>query len=181
MASWLVVLRTSIRLPRLKASCGAPAILEPERTVVRRDASSWPSTSFLSSTWSFSFSSAFWYRVNLVQVVPAHRVEVGLADLAREDGLVAVEEGEEVLELEEVLLLDDLGVDVGRPQRLDLGDEEVPYSFDGLGEGWAQVSVVTDMPEATGASPAYLEDQLLQQRPYVGVGLALGVLGAAFF
>jgi hypothetical protein len=47
--------------------------------------------------------------------------------------LVPVEEAEEILELEKVLLLDDLGIDVGRPQRLDLGNEEVTYSLDGLG------------------------------------------------
>jgi hypothetical protein len=43
-----------------------------------------------------------------------------------------VKEREEILEFEKVLLLDNLGINVGRPQRLDLGDEEVPYSLDGL-------------------------------------------------
>lgn len=69
----------------------------------------------------------------LVQVVPAHGVEVGLADLTRQDGLVPVQKRKEILELEEVLLLDDLGIDIGRSQRLDLGDEKVSYSLDGLG------------------------------------------------
>jgi hypothetical protein len=48
--------------------------------------------------------------------------------------LVPVKERKEVLKFEEVLLLDNLGINVGRSQRLDLGDEEVPYSLDGLVE-----------------------------------------------
>jgi hypothetical protein len=58
-----------------------------------------------------------------------------------------MEEVEEILELEEVLLLNDLGIDIGRPERLDLGDEEVAYSLDSLDglvlcpwhENWKQV------------------------------------------
>ena len=46
--------------------------------------------------------------------------------------MVFVEEGVEVLEPEEAGLLDYLSVDVGRPQRLDLGHEEVAYSFNSL-------------------------------------------------
>jgi hypothetical protein len=49
----------------------------------------------------------------LVQVVPAHGVEVGLANLPREHGLVPVEKGKQVLELEEVLLLNYLSIDIG--------------------------------------------------------------------
>lgn len=44
-----------------------------------------------------------------------------------------LEKGEEVFEFYKVLLLDDLRVDVGRAEGFDLSDQEVSYSFDGLG------------------------------------------------
>lgn len=70
----------------------------------------------------------------LVQIVPAHGIQVGLANLARKHRLVAVKKGKEVPELEEILLLNYLGIDIGRPKGLDLGDEEVAYPLDGLRE-----------------------------------------------
>lgn len=82
----------------------------------------------------------------LVEVVPAHRVHVGEAYLASEDRLVPVEEGEQVLELEEILLLDDLRVNVRGSQGLDLRHQEVAYSLDRL--------VTSAGLEVTGWGPA---------------------------
>lgn len=71
-----------------------------------------------------------------------------------------MKEREEILEFEKVLLLDNLGINVRRPQRLDLSDEEVPYSLNGL------VRSACAPGRGTGNSE-YLEDQFLQQRPYI--------------
>lgn len=107
----------------------------------------------------------------LVEIVPAHGVKVCLTYFARKHGLVPVEKGEEILELEEVLLLDNLRIDIGRPQRLDLSDKEVPYSLDSL------IRSAGCSSQRSGAREfKYLENKLLQQRPYVGQCFALCLL-----
>lgn len=61
--------------------------------------------------------------------VPARRIDVGTAEVFGEGGVVVGEEGIEGFVVEEGLLLDYLGVDVGGAERFDGRDKVVSYSL----------------------------------------------------
>lgn len=71
----------------------------------------------------------------VTEVVPTHGIDVRLTNFLSKDRMVSREEGVEAFVSEECLLLDNLRVDIGRAQSLDLRDEEIPdpfYSLDNL-------------------------------------------------
>jgi hypothetical protein len=66
------------------------------------------------------------------EIVPPHRVYICLRDLAGKGWMRLGKEAVQVLEPNQSLLLDDLGVDIRRPHRSDLSHQIVPDSFNRL-------------------------------------------------
>lgn len=80
----------------------------------------------------FDFSQSIVVSREMMEVVPSHRIDICLCNFAGKDGMVSRKISVEVFEPHQTLLLDYLRVNVGRAERLDLGDQKIPNALDGL-------------------------------------------------
>lgn len=78
----------------------------------------------------------------VVGVIPAHSVDVCLADVVGQLGLISRKESVQVFVFDETLLLDNLGVDVERAEGFNLRDKIIADTFHSL---FSNISYLLDL------------------------------------
>lgn len=68
----------------------------------------------------------------LAEIIPTHGIHIREANLVTESRVVLIQESISIFNPKNLLLLDDLGVDMGRPYPLDLSNEVVTYPLNRL-------------------------------------------------
>ena len=68
----------------------------------------------------------------MAHVIPTHSIDVCLADLLRKLRMVIGQKCVKIFVGNEISLLNDLRIDARRAQSLDMGNEEIAYSLNGL-------------------------------------------------